>query len=65
MNRLSSNFVGVFLTIPSIIFNIENWILSANINFVLTVIISLLAIVWWVMKIYDQYLTTKIRKEKK
>lgn len=63
MNKLLSNYLGVSLTVPSLVFNVENILFNSNVNLILTVVISILAITWWGMKIYDQYLITKNRKE--
>lgn len=38
-------------------------IFSPVFNSLLTIVISLLSILWILMKIYDQYLTTKLKKE--
>jgi hypothetical protein len=62
-NRLVFNFFGVPLNVSAIGFNLGAWLTHQNVNQILTIIISLLAISWWLMKIYDQYISTKIKKE--
>ena len=57
-----NNLLGIFLNVPALTLNIKSWLLQENVNLLLTLFISLLAIVWWAMKIYDQYLVTKKRK---
>jgi len=56
------NFFGKGGTAVAIILNIKAWLFSEPGTIALTVIISLLVIIYWVMKIYDQYLVTKKRK---
>lgn len=63
MDKLLSNYLGLTLNIPAILLNVEGWLFSSNVNVMLTLFISLLAIAWWFMKLYDQYLITKKRKE--
>jgi len=53
---LSSNFTALYL-------NIGAWLFSISANKWLTIVISVLAIIWWLMKMYDQYLITKKRKK--
>ena len=60
---LLSKQIGVILNVPAFMLNIKAWLFSVNLNEVVTITISLLAIIWWCMKIYDQYLTTKKKKE--
>lgn len=63
-NQLTFNFIGLQLNLSAIGFNLSAWLTHQNVNQILTIIISLLAISWWLMKIYDQYISTKMKKEK-
>lgn len=56
------DFFGKGSTLMAFIMNVSEWMFSANFNMVLTLLISVLAILYWIMKIYDQYLITKNRK---
>lgn len=56
------NFVGINLNIGALFLNIQEWLYNADINKAITLFISFLAIAWWLMKIYDQYLITRKRK---
>lgn len=61
--KLLSINIGVPLNGFALLLNVKGATLGIeHINLYLTGIISLLAIVWTVMKIYDQYLITKKRK---
>jgi hypothetical protein len=53
------DFFGKSINILAIYLNISEWLLSANFNKTLVLIISLMAIVYWAMKIYDQYIVTR------
>lgn len=57
------NFFGKSGTAAAILLNIKSWLFSENSALVLTFAISLLVIIYWCMKIYDQYLVTRKRKE--
>ncbi len=61
-NRLAFNFVGIPVNIGAISFNLGEWLSDVHFNAILTLFISILAIVWWCMKIYDQFITTRNRK---
>lgn len=63
MNRLLSNYLGIFLNVPALFLNVDSWLFSSNVNLILTLFISLLAIIWWLMKLYDQYLIIRKRKQ--
>jgi len=60
---LLSNVTGLILNIPAFTLNIKAWIFSIDMNEAVTIVISVLAITWWLMKIYDQYYTTKKKKK--
>jgi len=53
------DFFGKSLNLLAIYLNISEWLLSANFNKTLVLVISLLAIIWWAMKIYQTYIETK------
>jgi hypothetical protein len=53
------DFFGKSINILAIYLNVSEWLLSANFNKTLVLIISLMAIVYWAMKIYDQYIVTR------
>jgi hypothetical protein len=60
MNTLLSRSVGVVTNVPAILLNIKGVVFGLDhINLLLTVLISIMAIGWWFMKIYHQYLQTK------
>ena len=63
MQNILNNVVGLVLTVPAFGLNLKAWLEGAeNVNMFLTITISVLAIIWSTMKIYDQYLITKKRK---
>ncbi|MBN2747495.1 MAG: hypothetical protein JXR34_12275 [Bacteroidales bacterium] len=80
MNKLLSNKLGIILNVPALFLNFDAWampkinilqitastnyVIHPNLNAILTLVISLLAIVWWLMKIYDTYISTKTNKRK-
>jgi hypothetical protein len=53
------DFFGKSINILAIYLNVSEWLLSANFNKTLVLVISLLAIIWWAMKIYQTYIETK------
>jgi len=53
------DFFGKSFNLLAIYLNISEWLLSANFNKTLVLVISLLAIIWWAMKIYQTYIETK------
>ncbi len=53
------NLFGSGSTAAAIYMNIQEWLFQMNVNQVLTYIISLLAIIYWIMKIIGQYKKTK------
>jgi len=64
--------VGITLTGVATFLNVQlgflggsfdGFLLSPVFNSLLTIIISLLSILWILMKIYDQWLTTRLKKE--
>ncbi len=57
------DFFGKGGTFAAIFLNVKNWLFSETGTLILTVIISFLVIIYWCLKIYDQYLVT--RKHKK
>lgn len=63
MDKFFNNLFGFSLTAPALTLNVKGWLFGEHINFILTIIISLLAIAWWSMKIYDQYVITRRRKD--
>lgn len=58
------NTIFAWVNFGAIYLNLKEWLFDMNVNQGLTYMISLLAIVWWFMKLYDQYVTTKHKKEK-
>lgn len=60
---INDNRIGVVLSVPAVGINLSEWLLKVNFSAVSTVLISVLAITWWLMKIYDQYITTRKRKK--
>jgi hypothetical protein len=61
--KLLFNLFGIGSNATALYLNINEWLYSVEINKWLTIVISLLAIVWWLMKMYDQYLITRNRKK--
>ncbi|WP_289054150.1 hypothetical protein [Carboxylicivirga marina] len=61
-NQLIFNIWGGTFNLGAIMLNISEMFSSTHINKTLTLIISCLAIIWWCMKIYDQYITTRAKK---
>ena len=61
-NQLIFNFWGGTFNLGAILLNMSDLLTSKHINMWLTLVISILAIVWWCMKIYDQYISTKQKK---
>lgn len=57
------NIVGIKLNIGAFYLNIREWLFHADFNKAITLLISILAIIWWLMKIYDQYDITNRRKK--
>lgn len=57
------NSCGWGSTLAAIYLNISQWLFSMQISQILTIIISLSSILFVWMKIYDQYLVTKKRKQ--
>ena len=55
-----SGWISTFLAVW---FNIGNWMTEINFNQVLTVVISVLSVVFLVMKMYDQFLITRQRRK--
>lgn len=58
-----TDFVFLNVNVGAIVLNVQEWLFDVNLNKTLTYLISLLAIIWWLMKLYDQYVTTKHKKE--
>jgi len=58
----SNNFFGIPLTVTALLLNIGEFLKQIDANFFLTLIISLASLCWLGMKMYDQYLVTKKRK---
>ncbi len=65
MDNQLSNFIGVLLNVPALMMNMKALFSLGNVNFFLTVFISILAITWWIMKIYLINLQIRKRKEDK
>lgn len=66
LTKLLSINIGAPLNGFALLLNVKGATLGIeHINLYLTGVISLLAIVWSLMKIYDQYLVTKKRKADK
>lgn len=57
------NFIFTWINVGAIYLNVKEWLFDVNVNQGLTYFISLLAIIWWLMKLYDQYITTKHKKK--
>jgi len=53
------DFFGKSFNFLAIYMNISGWLLSVHFNRLLVLVISLLAIIWWAMKIYQTYIETK------
>lgn len=56
------NFFGIPLNFGALGANIGVIVSHLEINTILTLTISALAIIWWIMKIYDQYIITRKRR---
>lgn len=52
-------------TVLAIMINISNFIDWSTLSLIFGIILSLFMIVYYIMKMYDQYLVTKRRKELK
>jgi len=61
--KLFFNLFGIGSNASALYLNINEWLFSTSANKALTICISVLAIIWWLMKMYDQYLITKKRKK--
>jgi hypothetical protein len=61
--KLLFNLFGIGSNASALYLNINQWLFSVSANKALTICISFLAIIWWLMKMYDQYLITKKRKK--
>lgn len=57
------NLFGIGSNATALYLNLCEWLFSVGMNKLLTLVISLLAIIWWLMKMYDQYLITRKRKK--
>jgi hypothetical protein len=57
------NLFGISSNATALYLNIGEWLFSVSANKWLTIVISVLAIIWWLMKMYDQYLITRKRKK--
>jgi hypothetical protein len=64
MQNVAFNNAGYGSTLLAIGFSTLEWFGKVQFNHILTVVISALSIVFISMKIYDQYLITKERKNK-
>lgn len=64
MQNEAFNGSGWISTFLAIWLNTINWLTEISFNQILTVIISLLSALFLLMKIYDQFLITKERKQK-
>lgn len=64
-DKILSMGTGLTLNVPAIWLNVVEFTGTINVNKILTLLISVLAIIWWLMKIYDQYIITKKRKNEK
>ena len=64
-DKILSMGTGLTLNVPAIWLNVVEFTSTINVNKILTLLISVLAIIWWLMKIYDQYIITKKRKNEK
>lgn len=64
IDRIGLTFTGLaaYLNVKLGFLN-GHFLFSPTFNTMLTIIISLLSIAWIIMKIYDQYLVTKQRKD--
>lgn len=56
------NLFGISSNATALYLNIGEWWFSIEVNKWLTLIISVLAIIWWLMKMYYMYLIIKNRK---
>lgn len=63
MQNILLTFLGWSSTVTAFFLNISGWLFSANVNQILTLILSFLSIIFIAMKMYDQYLITKKRKQ--
>ena len=65
MNNMKGlfNLFGISSNATALYLNIGEWLFSVSANKWLTIVISVLAIIWWLMKMYDQYLITRKRKK--
>lgn len=64
IRKKATDFVFLNVNIGAIFLNVQEWLFDINLNKSLTIIISMLAVIWWIMKLYDQYVTTKHKKER-
>jgi hypothetical protein len=55
--------LGTGSTAGALFLNIKDWVTSLDVNVVLTLTISTLSIIYLIMKIYDQWLTTRQKKK--
>ena len=65
MQNDAFNGSGWISTFLAIWMNSVSWLTEFSFNQAITVIISILSALFLLMKIYDQYLVTKERKQKK
>lgn len=64
MQNEAFNGLGWLSTFLAAWLNGLGWLMNVSFNQALTVVISLLSAIFLLMKIYDQYLITKNRKQK-
>lgn len=57
------DITGKTSTVLALVLNLGNWLFTGRFNIALTIVLSILSILYLVMKIYDQYLITKRRKQ--
>ena len=57
------NTIGLSLNFGVIGINISEFIAKLDFNQVVSAIVLMLTVLWWLMKIYDQYILTKKHKK--
>lgn len=58
------NGIGISVVIPAFALNIKSWFFGASFNQFLTILLTVFSILFLIMKMYDQYITTKLKRQK-